>query len=400
MSRAVTADHVLFEECIRLFRPEEIKKNERNHTIVGYLLLDFRLTRELLFDDFTIKPTIEVRSQGAYASFIAPVQLPNWFNDFDEHNAHLFTIALASVFSLITNRPVKAPRDGYLTRSGQLDETSFRELAVQFPILTAGPGAHEITISQDALEKIHKDLKELLKILYRIPYKSYVNTMQSIRLVHLSHLNKRDDFGLAYYLLVSSIETMAQKATKREDFVIRPKKEAEWKKLARTDENIKELLKLYKDLRGESKFISQRFVAFIMEYCPPDQWLDLEHPEANRVSSLNEYNGNNTDYNWLLQKKWYEKYPSDFTENEIKNILNNIYKYRSSYAHEGKNPPNKNPNSHNRFFDIETFFTEKNGMYMTEEITLPNFQLISFIANRTIQNYLLQVYPGQTATNN
>ncbi|AEB31217.1 hypothetical protein CAR_50p450 (plasmid) [Carnobacterium sp. 17-4] len=393
MSRAVTADHVLFDECIALFRPEEMKMDENDHTTTGYLLIDFHLTEELVFEYFTIKPSIEVKGPGAYSSFIAPVLLPTWFSWYDEHNAHLFTIALASVFSFITNRPVRAPRDGYISRREQLDENSLYELAIQFPILTAGPGAHETRISKYTLDNINNDLKEMLRILHGVPYKIYVNTMQSIRLVHLSHLNKRDDFGLAYYLLVSAIETMAQRAIKKKKLVTKHEKENEWKELANTDENIKELLHLYKHLRNESESISKRFVAFIMEYCPPDQWEDLEHPEANRVNYMKEHNGTENNFDWLLEKSWFEKYPSDLHEDEKMKIINNIYKYRSKYAHRGESPPNKDPNSHNRFFDSETLYKEKNGRYTIEEITLPNFQLISFIANRSIQNYLLHVYP-------
>ncbi len=384
MSRAVTEDHVLFNECIPIFRPEEIKVNEDGKAIIGYLLLDFRLTEELEFDYFKIEPTFEVRLPGAYASFIAPVQLPKWFEW--EHNAHLFTIALASVFSFATRRPVKAPRDGYITRRENLDQNSLEELAIQFPVLTAGPGAHDTSISKETLNRIYENLQETFKMVYGIPYELYENTMQSIRLVHLSHLNKRDDFGLAYYLLVSSMETMAKKAVKRKKFVIKHPKEDKWKQLAKTNNDINELLSLYKDERGKSQFLGKRVIEFIMEYCPPEQWLDLKHPRANMVSYIEELTGRKDD--WYLQKQWYEKYPEDFTEDEIRKILNDLYVHRSKFTHEGKNPPHQNPDSNNRFFDTQTVVIEKNDEYIIEDITLPNFQLVSFIANRAIQNYL------------
>ncbi len=384
MSRAVTSDHVLFNECIPIFRPKEIKVNEIGNTTIGYLLLDFRLDEELDFEYFKIDPTYEVRLSGAYASFIAPVHLPKWFEW--EHNTHLFTIALASVFSFATRRPVKAPSDGYISRRANLDESSLNELAIQFPVLTAGPGAHETSISKETLNRMYEKLKETFKMLYGIPYEFYENSMQSIRLVHLSHLNKRDDFGLAYYLLVSSMETIAKKAVKRKKFVIKHPKEDKWKEMAKTNKDIEDLLRLYKEERGKSQFLSKRVVEFIMKYCPPEQWLDLEHPRANMASYIEELTGRKED--WYVQKQWYEKYPQDFTEDEIRKILNDLYVHRSKFTHEGKNPPHQNPDSSNRFFDIQTLVTEKKDEYIIEEITLPNFQLVSFIANRTIQNYL------------
>lgn len=388
MSRAVTADHVLFDECLSIFRPQKIEEIEDTNSIIVYLLLDFRITEELKFEYFKINPTIEIKLPGAYASFIAPVQLPKWFEV--NNNAHLFAIALASVFSFVTSRPAKAPRDGYITWREHLDMNALQELAIQFPVLTAGPGAHDTSISKETLGRMYAELNETFKMLYAMPYEHYLNAMQSMRLVHLALLNKRDDFGLAYYLLVSSMETVAKKAVKRKDFVSNHPKESEWKELGKTNEDIKELLSLYKAQRSQSQFLGKRVVEFIMKYCPPDQWLDLKHPEANRASYFEELSGQKND--WYLEKQWYEKYPEDFNETEIRKILNDLYVHRSKFTHEGKNPPHKNPNSHNRFFDNQTIVVESNEGYTIEDIILPNFQLVSFIAKRSIRNYLQEKF--------
>jgi hypothetical protein len=384
MSRAVTADHVLFNECIPMFRPREIKIYEEQKSKMGYLLLDFRLTEGMDFEYFKIEPTFEIRLPGAYAGFVAPVHLPKWFEW--NHNAHLFTIALAAVFSFASRRPIKAPRDGYTSRREEIDGSSLEELAIQFPVLTAGPGAHDTSLSRETIMKLYENLQETVKVLYNISYELYENAMQSIRLVHLSHLNKRDDFGLAYYLLVSSIEPIATKVVRRNKVVFKHPKEEEWKELAKENIEIQELLRLYKDERGKSQYIGKRFVEFIMKYCPPQQWVDLEHPRENLSSYLEELTGRKDD--WYLKKQWHEKYPEDFTDDEIRKLLKDLYDHRSNFTHEGKNPPHQNPESHNRFFDTQTMVTEKNDDYTFEEITLPNFQLVSFIANRSIQNYL------------
>ncbi|KUO71006.1 MAG: hypothetical protein APF77_15005 [Clostridia bacterium BRH_c25] len=138
MSRAVTADHVMFNECIPVFRSEKMEVKTESNDRYGYLLLDFSLEQSIDFSHFSIKPTIEVTLPGAYSAFIAQVVLPNWFEEFDS-NTHLFTIALSAIISFVSGRPIKAPRDGYM-RWRQLDNCALNTLAIQHPVLTAGPG--------------------------------------------------------------------------------------------------------------------------------------------------------------------------------------------------------------------------------------------------------------------
>ena len=108
-----------------------------------------------------------------------------------------------------------------------------KDIAVQFPIITAGTGAHNVHISSRELSDIYGGLKETIDILFDLSYKQYTLAMQSIRLVHLANMNKRDDFGLAYYLLVSSIETLSSKAIKRSKVIpdIHPNEE-KWRELS------------------------------------------------------------------------------------------------------------------------------------------------------------------------
>ncbi|PKM44554.1 MAG: hypothetical protein CVV03_07625 [Firmicutes bacterium HGW-Firmicutes-8] len=98
MVRAVTADHVMFKECIAIFRadnehlPEEEKMNDKELT--SYVLLDFELRQTWDFKDFVIKPTHQIRLPRAYSAFIAPVTLPKRLV---RHNSHLFTIAISAI---------------------------------------------------------------------------------------------------------------------------------------------------------------------------------------------------------------------------------------------------------------------------------------------------------------
>jgi hypothetical protein len=387
MSRAVTGDHVMFNESIPLFRPEKIETKETGEQLVGYLLLDFSLNETLDFSYFRIDPTIEVELPGAYSAFISPVKLPNWFEK--SHNAHLFTIGLAAVFSFVSGRPVKAPRDGYLTYRKQLDEYSLSQLALQFPVLTAGPGAHDTRLSHKGVMELYEKLQEMIQILFSAPYKLYVVSMQSIRLVQLAHLNKRDDFGLAYYLLVSSIEPFATKAIKRKEVVEIHPMESKWKEIGKTNQDFENLLSSYLYVIKSQKLIGKRFVEFVMKYCPSDQWIDLKHPQENSSSYYEELTGDN-HHGWITKKQWYEIYPEDLTNNEIRKLLKDLYDHRSGFTHEGRNPPHRDPNSHNRFFDIETVIKTESDDFRIEEIVLPNYQLISFISKRSIINYLKQ----------
>src|SRR5919106_1638787 len=135
--RAVSADHVMFNECIPAFWPAP--PAEDHEASIGYLLLNFELTSEISLDDFTIYQTRTVHiPNSAYAAFVAPVNMPPWIEP--RFNGHLFLIALSAVLTFAICRPVKSPRD-ISTIGTAIDKAEF-ELAIQYPVLTAGPGFH------------------------------------------------------------------------------------------------------------------------------------------------------------------------------------------------------------------------------------------------------------------
>lgn len=386
--RAVTADHVMFNECIPMFRPEKIQINEEGNQIIGYLLLDFFLTETLNFSYFSIQPSIEVKLPGAYSAFVTPVILPKWFEGY--HNAHLFTIGLASVVSFVTGRPVKAPRDGYTSYREQLDELSLGELAVQFPILTAGPGSHLTNISSEATVKIFESLNDFIEMLFELPFSEYKKVMQSIRLVHLAHNNTREDFALSYYLLVSSIETVAQIATKVRDFKKKHENEDDWKRLAKESAAVEQLFSAYKEANSKNKFLNERFVQFIKDYCPYERWELLEHPYEDYDRYISDITDHSQKSN-IAEKHWFEKYPSDLSEEYLEQIIKDMYKHRSKFTHQGVNPPHRDQNSFNKFFEEVTDYdlngTDENGFVTIKKILLPNIRLVSFIARDSIINY-------------
>ncbi|ENJ6135529.1 hypothetical protein [Bacillus cereus] len=159
--------------------------------------------------------------------------------------------------------------------------------AMHHPILIAGLGAHKIIISEERLEELYKELQEFITLLYNVDsYKKYNEIMQSIRLVQLAFLNMREDYALSYYLLISSIELFASMAIKKNKVVSKHPLNEKWGKLAEENEDIFHLFKEYTRLNGEDKQLRKRFVEFILEYFPPNQWNQLEHPSEGDLAAI------------------------------------------------------------------------------------------------------------------
>lgn len=382
MARAVTADHVLFKESIQYFRPRPDTAAslapQREPDLFGHLLLDFDSTRELKLGEFTIKPTKRVDLPQGYAAFVAPVQLPRWIRERD--NGHLFTIALSSVFSFAVGRPTKSPRDDYLIGK-TLTDSDLLALAIQFPVLTAGPGAHGVLLSKATIEKYHAYVQDVVSALYEIPYSRYLDLIQGIRLVHLAHINKRDDFSLAYALMIAAIESVARIAVPRDDVKERHSSEGDWISRARSDPVFKELFAAYRKERGKNQYLAKSFVEFILRYCPINSWDGLEHPYSNIEQIRSELTGE-TPHNWLTEKKWFEV---DLSEGKIRKMLHDAYSHRSGFIHRGQSPPHQQPVSSNRFF--EEVFEYNESRRSVDRLIIPNFKLMAYIAQHSILNF-------------
>lgn len=395
MFRPVSADHVLFKECIPAFRPLDFAKpacNRKQGLENGYLLLSFELTQELALEHFVIQPTHTVDFPGGRAAFVAPVTLPPWL---EGHYAHLFTTALSVVVSFATGRPASSPRDSYLSGS-TLSERDLTALGVQFPVLIAGPGAHHQKLSQETTTAFHQAIAEIVSLLFKLPYKRYEQVLRAIRLVQLAHLNRKLDFALAYFLFISAIECVAALAIKRDVVKDRPSEEQVWRQIAESEEDVKELLEAYRELRGQNKYLGRRFVEFILKYCPVSSWDQMPHPFGTIISHLGETT-EGIDISWVTRKQWYEVYPSDLPldlpegsplelqKYTIRKILSDAYDHRSRFAHEGRTPPHQTPVSHNKYFDIDFLYNSRAGG--VEQLILPNLHLIAFIAQRSILAY-------------
>jgi hypothetical protein len=378
MSRPVTADHVLFDECIEAFRRPDVAqvpliKGKSN----SYILTSFELPEPWQLPHFTIFPSARVQLPGAMAAFICRVENPDWVG---RRNSHLPGIALASIASFATGRVWRSPRDGYLGNRATLDNDQLFQLALQHPVLVAGPGYIHPTLSSAGRERYKTTLSSLVTKLHSVPYKTYVILMQAMRLVHLSLLNKRDDFGLAYLLLVSAIESVAQHAVKRNFVRKTHPSESAWSLKAGEDSAFAELLAAYRDLRGQNQYLQERYIEFIYRFAPTKCWEEIvRHPNQDMVDHIEEVSPSH-NLAYVVQKRWFEKYPTDLDAEQVREILADSYTHRSCFIHRGEQPPHREPTSFNRFFqEIREF----DGGNVIERL-LPNYDLLLGIAQRSI----------------
>ncbi len=385
--RAVTADHVMFDEAIAAFR-EQSATSLRSDPVASdethaAILTDFEIKSPVDSELYQILPTVHISLPGAYCALIAPLSIRGIRGRYEREMAHQFAIAVSTIVSFATGRSIKAPRDPY--HVGQrLNADAEAVLAMGFPILQAGPGAHGLRIAPRTLDSFGRTICIVTKLLRELPTEEYVSVIRAMRFVQLAHQVVRDDFALAYYLLVSAVEIVASRAVPRKRVVERHPDEHKWSEAAKEDPILKAVLRAYREERGKSQYLRKRFVQFVLDYCPPNTWAELEHPMANLQGYLEQI-GDASSYDHLTRRSPFEVYPEDLPEQLVSEVLNDLYKYRSKFTHEGAAPPNRNPTSYNRFFDEEFEFDEDAGT--VRRLLLPNYSLVAFIAQRSILTY-------------
>lgn len=221
-------------------------------------------------------------------------------------------------------------------------------LACLHPIIFAGPGATQTSVSTKILEDWKQRIDDTISILHHLNFSAiedeidYCKSMQSIRLVQLSHHNQRDDFDLSYTLMVAAIEAIAQIAIPKEK-IPKPRDYSIWKKYKN---KIPGLFDEYRKLRDyiNSKLpkpsLSKKFRTFILEYCPIDDWDIVDESKhsfdiPDNIRSVMETN------------------PNSFTDMQIEEILNNTYDFRSKFIHVGAPMPHTSTgeNLTDRFFE-------------------------------------------------
>jgi len=383
MSRAVTADHVLFNECIHTFRSDDRIRRTIEGSSRSYLLTSFHLPETWTLPDAKVLPSIEVYLPGAYSSFVCIIENPQRVGI---HNPHHYGLALAAIISFVMGRPCQSTRDDHLCHQQEVTEYDLRELAIQHPILVAGPGGISPRLSQERLDEYMSTIKSFINTLHSIPFKKYVSVMQAVRLVHLSILNKRNDFGLAYLLLISAIESIAQQAINRKRVKKSHDLEQKWKTKATSDQDFAELLTEYHHLRGQNSYLKERYVQFINTYAPSINWDKIilhrnqeqdEYYQSLYPEECNEH---------LTNNPLDEISPQELSMETINKILEDSYKHRSCFIHRGEQPPHNDPESDSRFFQEVSYYEDTSCM----TALLPNYTLLLGIAQHSIIKWAME----------
>ena len=399
---------------VKLYKIHQTSNDKR---IYSYLILDFQLTKDIHFKDFTIEQSIEVdiditttTGQAVKKAYVSPVKMPKRVNYI---NSHYFTLGLSAICSFAFERPVFSAKNDYYNRFEIANQFELKEIGVEFPRTIGGPGAKGFRVHKEIIDIWETRLIEIVNLLdiltstesqeYEV---SYENLMQSFRLIQLAHINKKEDFDLGYSFLIAGIEPISQIAVDKIDFSIKPKLYNEWKKLSKTSDVAKGLfeeylkVKTYVDSEVDNRDLTKRFVKFLITYTENSDWDDVFY---------NELISEGPNYRALYPNEISvvpELTPNKLTEEEFSKIIKNTYTLRSKFFHMGQPLPHKSPSnsSNNRFFHIidnikrrETLFKKMEKENRNEspfeewsktQDKLITFELMSNMARNSITNYV------------
>src|SRR5262245_48474667 len=97
MSRALTADHILFDECVEAFRPSDHRQGFfKEGKSSSYLLASFELPEPWQLPHCLVHRSVRVPMAFGIEAFVCRVENPDWVGRF---NPHRYAIALASIAS-------------------------------------------------------------------------------------------------------------------------------------------------------------------------------------------------------------------------------------------------------------------------------------------------------------
>ena len=383
MARAVSFDQILFDECIYAFRSRQERSNSSEEvTSKSFLLTSFKINKKWDLGICIVYPSQKHLLPGGYAAFVSEVKNPSWI---DHSNPHLFGVALSTIISFFTLEPCKSTRSSFLSRKENLSEEDIQQLLLQNPMLIMGPGSVKFRWSDEFLDSTEINLRNFIQFLYDIDYDTYLDVIQSLRLIHLSILNKRDDFGLSFHLIVSAIEAIAQIAISKDSVKVENPLLIGWEKKASNDDLFDKLLKEYKSAINNNQYITKRYVQFILNYAPSNQWEKIIPSEKQYLADTIRHLFPPEYIENLTKMPKYDFHPDELKQQEIKKILIDSYNYRSKFVHTGKQPPHSYANPLiTRFFEV--YFDFKKDIPKLK--LLPNYELMIGIAKHSILNWL------------
>jgi hypothetical protein len=386
MHRAVLADHVMFKEAIEAFRfvGGMVTIPQRNESRHAYLLSTFELEKEHTNVRFILRATEKAILPGARASVILPVEFTGLLTF--PYGSHLAGIAASAILTLASLHAVTSPRDPYLSM-GALNDQDKIDLAVQSSFLVAGPGATTTKLSNQWQSSVMQDTSHIVKHLMEVEYKDYEKLMQAIRLFQLAIQIKRDDFDLAFSLLVAHIEVMATLSiTRGTDSNKRAVKyspaEEKIEKYCR-ESGDSELKGWFSTTIKKQGALKARFVRYLQNNVSTELWESIRHPYQD-ISDIMQAYGAEDNSSFLTRKAWYEVYPAELDATQVENIFSDTYIYRSRFVHEGMPTPYMSPTNHTRYFDVLTTVEDN----QISEKVLINFDALASIAKHCFMNSL------------
>lgn len=349
MSRNITCNFTAYEECIPAFRQDTWATHEWDSgPSVSYVLCPFSLDFPIGFEDFSTEPTYRKIVSGHRAINVLPVRNPAWIG---RQSSHLFAIVLASLITAVTGAPCRAPRDdphkNTQPGAGGLPD----EFLLDYVVPYAGTGRSTVEFSHAEQLKFIVDLKGLIANLRLLSAEQCAGGLRALRLLQLGILNLRDDPGLAFALAVGSIESAAQQATLVDDFRQPLPQLTDIKELSKTNAAIKALYKEYRRLGNNERYLAARFAAFIEHLVPVHEWESVtRHPDQEYKNQLLQGGElpSEVDRKIAIHADIYG--PGVTQLEDPTKLLKKLYQYRSTYVHQGEQPPHRYPNGLEHIF--------------------------------------------------
>lgn len=383
--------HILFDECILAFRPDgagdEYKRSKPYHS---YILTDFIISSEWVIAGFKVLPSLRIELPNGAIAFISKVENPeSWNGD----SSHLFGEALSTVVTFVTGRLCRSPRSGIAFYRDQLSNELI-EMGMLHP-LTLG----QKTIAEDEecteLQLYYfEDVCNFVEVLYSIDLGNYEIIMQAMRLIHLSLMTKKLDFGLAYSLVVAAIEAIAQHAVTQAEVEITYDEESEWAARSRNEPDFKMLFNAFKSARHGNRGLSKRYIRFILNHAPIEKWEAIVPITSGQKGIMEFWTENHLKRNLPVSGEirfGNEIYPGDVSDDDVQNALKKSYSYRSDFVHQGKQPPNAKAVAYERFF--ETRYDARDPKRNGE--LLPTYDFLLTIARFSMTSWLKTQQSGK-----
>jgi hypothetical protein len=335
-----------FEDCEFTLRPESASYHLSGdgQKYCSVLLSEIPLQSDFVLGKFEIIPL----SRKQFAPFMPYALVVNLPDSIDFLNAPLAGEAIAAMLSFCLRRRVKAHRRPFgheIQDEGQLGPEVFSSL----PVVLVGP---EMLLSQPLPLEDQKRRMTLAETVYNIITRmntpDYLATIRAIHLYQLALLTLRDDIGLAYTMLVASAETMAQQFIRKEDAPRDQFLESlSWNTLL-NHEGIqgRAAEKILAKVLEREEFLGFRFRKFIEQNLPDSFWTSPD----SRAKELDEYieDLRKTHFGEEYIRKrgdhfsrWWWLYQPDvrISKEELDDVLRDVYKLRSKFAHVGVSPP-------------------------------------------------------------